>query len=373
MRIQTQIAIALAVLAGAAVLLGGCRAKKAEPPPKKQPAPVKKESVKPVVIHEAPGTVQPSGVQDDLLDVFFVGPGSLPKGAVVPTNPPTLGLAVGKANTVLRTTDGGRTWKRVMERREKGSPFDRVVFNTSSSGWIGDRDVLFHTDDGGETWAAAPMTPGIIPYFGPFTVISNAFLQMKPPTCGASIHRTADGSAWTALEANLPQNNYEVVCFFDNSLGWVAGKNGSSAFTTDGGKTWEIRKIPGNRDVCQIQFVTPEAGWCRTTYANEGGVLRTTDGGKSWQAGTAGIPTLAELMDMQLLDEKLGFLLIRPELRVSQVLRTTDGGKTWTRIGTHRLKLTALSFVDANRGWVVGECGCIFHYDLGMPAPTAAP
>src|SRR6266545_3157140 len=57
--------------------------------------------------------VQPSGVGDDLKDVTFVSP--------------TVGWAVGSNNTIIKTTDGGWTWQRQVERREGGPDFREVT------------------------------------------------------------------------------------------------------------------------------------------------------------------------------------------------------------------------------------------------------
>ncbi len=48
--------------------------------------------------------VQKSGVNDDLWGVSFVNR--------------QVGYAVGEANTLLKTTDGGNTWTALMERKE---------------------------------------------------------------------------------------------------------------------------------------------------------------------------------------------------------------------------------------------------------------
>src|SRR4051812_12133909 len=58
--------------------------------------------------------LQPSGVNDDLHAVAFTD---------------TLhGWAVGQNNTVIRTTDGGATWTRIVDRRDRGPEFDEVSF-----------------------------------------------------------------------------------------------------------------------------------------------------------------------------------------------------------------------------------------------------
>ena len=65
--------------------------------------------------------------EDALHDVVFIGPHTLPVGTIAPTGS-LLGLAVGKANTILKTSDGGTTWRRVTARDTKGPDFKQIIF-----------------------------------------------------------------------------------------------------------------------------------------------------------------------------------------------------------------------------------------------------
>ena len=89
--------------------------------------------------------VQPTGVPDDLTAVYFVND--------------NLGFAAGKNNTIIRTTDGGKTWKRLLERREGGPEYDQLIFINEKEGWLRERNALLHTTDGGDTWQAAAKLP----------------------------------------------------------------------------------------------------------------------------------------------------------------------------------------------------------------------
>src|SRR5712691_11962104 len=66
--------------------------------------------------------VQPTGVIDDLTAVYFVND--------------NLGFASGKNNTIIRTTDGGKSWKRLLERREGGPQYDQLIFINEKEGWL---------------------------------------------------------------------------------------------------------------------------------------------------------------------------------------------------------------------------------------------
>jgi len=55
------------------------------------------------------------------------------------------------SGVLLRTTDGGRSWKRVDVTTEERS-FDRVHFVDAQRGWLFGRENLYRSEDGGKVW-----------------------------------------------------------------------------------------------------------------------------------------------------------------------------------------------------------------------------
>jgi photosystem II stability/assembly factor-like uncharacterized protein len=269
---------------------------------------------------------------------------------------------VGTGNTILKTSDGGVTWRRVVEQKKDGADFDCVRFTSPSDGWVVDKSLLLHTRDAGESWQPMPKPAGTFYYFGPCAVSATSYFQIQPPTYGVAVWRTTDGAAWAALKAPLPRNDYECIHFFDDLHGWLAGNYGHFTMTEDGGQTWREANLPDRGHFVQIQFVTPKLGWMRPYLDGIGAMRFTADGGRTWQKRASKEDVKGTVADMQFLDERVGFLLIHVETGKSSVLRTLDGGKTWETLGVHHTDLAALCFVDPNEGWVVGEGGCIFHY-----------
>jgi len=325
-----------------------------------------KETIAEPIRHEAGGQAQVSGCDNELADVFFISRATLPDGAPASaTNDEgRIGFIVGQANTILKTTDGGATWRRILPRQPLGPHFERVLFLSTNAGWAMSQGALLHTGDGGTTWMPAPELPEKFYYFGPAAVTASNYYQMQPPTCSASIWKTRDGSAWQKLPTGLPKNDYEAVFFFNETCGWVAGNYGQCARTVDGGLTWQKQVLEGAAHFSQVQFISPQTGWMRPVMGHEGNIWATRDGGQSWQKQSTGIKTYWNLLDMQFLDAQTGFLLVHVQSKQSQVMRTTDGGASWKLIGTHAADMTALSFISAREGWVVGAGGCVFHYQL---------
>src|SRR5438067_524136 len=67
--------------------------------------------------------VQNSGVKEDLSAVTFIAE--------------KIGVAVGQDLTVLKTVDGGKTWRRVVEPK-KGTHLDRILFSSPKERWAVD-------------------------------------------------------------------------------------------------------------------------------------------------------------------------------------------------------------------------------------------
>lgn len=331
----------------------------------------KKIEAKPKAASAAPvnrpvgGQIRAGDCADDLADIFFISRATLPAGAPAPaTNDDgRIGFIAGKANTLLKTADRGATWRRVLPRQPLGPDFERVLFTSTNAGWALSRDVLLHTEDGGETWKTAKELPEKFYYFGPGAATASAYYQMQPPTCGATVWQTRDGGAsWTALPAHLPRNDYEAVFFFNEQCGWVAGNYGIYGLTADGGRTWQQPKLEGRAHFSQIQFVSPQTGWMRAVMGHEGNLWATRDGGQTWQTQPAGIKTYWNPLDMQFLDARTGFLLVHVQSKESQLLRTADGGASWQIAASYPADLSAFTFVSDKQGWLAGAGGCVMHY-----------
>lgn len=75
---------------------------------------------------------------------------------------PHAGFLLGTRQTLLETTDGGKTWnpRRVAAAQDEGFNyrFNSVSFN-GDEGWIVGRPaILLHTTDGGQNWERVPLS-----------------------------------------------------------------------------------------------------------------------------------------------------------------------------------------------------------------------
>jgi photosystem II stability/assembly factor-like uncharacterized protein len=72
---------------------------------------------------------------------------------------PNEGWVVGRSGRIAKTTDSGRTWRKMYEIKDQFKMHD-VFFTDRSHGWVvGDEGAILYTPDGGESWidVGAPM------------------------------------------------------------------------------------------------------------------------------------------------------------------------------------------------------------------------
>ena len=158
---------------------------------------------------------------------------------------------------ILRTADGGKTWKDVYTCRIKAEvngltrdvscqfatfyfPNARVGYAVSQEFERGAGSVLARTDDGGMTWKAWPILPGENARESALFFSDEMTGVLR--TIGAKLFRTTDGGqTWTGVPAEAPGGKPQFS-FADGQVGWMVRYN-KMAWTTDGGQHWNSRDI----------------------------------------------------------------------------------------------------------------------------------
>jgi len=185
-----------------------------------------------------------------------------------------IGWAIGTANTLIRTRDGGRSWLNFGHGLPK-MPLDLkdVEFVNEKLGWIVGSTrqcveteecmalgVILFTEDGGERWEVV-------------------FRGDAPNT-----------SAATVCQVGV----LEGVSFLGEKLGWAVGRNGIALQTLNGGSSWRICHVGGfaipelSVNLKDVQFVNFQIGWAAGHVVDMNRqetapiIYKTEDGGKTW-------------------------------------------------------------------------------------------
>ena len=130
------------------------------------------------------------------------------------------------------------------------------------------------------------------------------------------------------------------------------------------GDYWDRLDFYINFGLNSVYFLNTNYGWC---VGEQGKILATQDGGDSWSPQSIGRST--SLQAVIFADMQNGWLLenITGYNGVGRIHHTNNGGSSWSQQyqGSAYTYLYGLSFLNENRGWVVGSKGVILYTDDG--------
>lgn len=284
-----------------------------------------------------------------------------------------------------------------------------VQFVDEREGWaVGDEGVVWHTVDGGQSWErqATGLRASLrsVHFLNPYTgwVAGRDELPHGQGSVGILLFTRDGGLKWQRVGTNFFPG-LEHVHFVDNKIGFVVG-DGTGQFstgifrTTDSGRTWQA--VPGPRapgwlagDFQDAQTGALVGPWSRLAVLRNGS-LSAADvdvlGGRAVRAvqvvgkravavGQGGLVYLSRdsagahlgYADLPLSTEVRACLDFHAVHCVgdhtwvvgrpgSAVLYSPDQGRSWQVLPTGQwLPLHGVFFINAQRGWAVGELGSI--------------
>jgi|GEM_PF-1647409 len=228
---------------------------------------------------------------------------------------------------ILRTTDGGETWKTTFRYRNGNASFWRdMFFLDSKMGWLLIESVgTFRTLDGGYSWTKISNVPS------PFSI--------QP---GVTI---------------IPTSLYKLY-FTNPDTGWGLLGEQVIYYTTDGGKNWSRKFVPELSTTNGIVFIDQRNGWL---YDESGKIYRTADGGNSWQIHFRIEEAIPQIIHFW--DQSNGIIVAQAGSGIKTVFyKTTDGGNTWVLQPTEvSAVFLGIHFLNENEIWAVGPVGAVWH------------
>ena len=249
----------------------------------------------------------------------------------------TVAHVAATAGRIWRTTDGGRSWSLRYQATDTTMFLDAIVFVDDRTGFalgdpMGGRFVILVTRDGGETWGEAP----------------------APSRPEAADGEAAFAASGTSLVYASPRN------------GWL-GTGGSVARvfrTIDGGATWSVAPsgIPsrsGSGGVFSVAFADAQHGVVvggdyQSPDSSSDTAALTGDGGVTWQPATRFPRGYRSGVAMRRVNRD-SLIAIAVGTNGSDVSR--DGGRTWSPLdGT---AFNAIQFAPSGTAFAVGGRGRI--------------
>ncbi len=243
------------------------------------------------------------------------------------------GYIAGSHATLLRTVDGGISWKG-LNFPVDGAQIRNLYFTGLNTGYIAYGRSIYRTQDAGETWEAHNL-----PYawsIADRTDFLNDSIGFAFGDRNLIAKTTNSGQDWQLISFNF-DSNYLIssVKFANPQTGYLAGWE--SPFrehpvfrrSDDGGLNWRNIAVPSEiRYINDLEVIGPEEVWIGAGNAFNwtSRMYHSLDGGFSWTAVDIGLSNSSEaILRINFFDEMEGRVL-----NASHIYSTTDGGQTWS-------------------------------------------
>jgi len=263
------------------------------------------------------------------------------------------------SDLILRTADGGVTWRESRLPGATGSKIRDFCFLDATTGFVAGSDGVWKTTDGGATWE--DVSPPTITGTPAIWFISPTEGVIGSGTCDndqASFGRTTDGGqTWEMTDYTGDFDAGVGGIRYHNGTYIGVGGNGQVWTSTDRGETWSLSNdnsggwqediaISGNT----IHAASADGNSC--TVANgTGRIMTSTDAGLTWST-TETAPFL--IWGVTALSESEAWACGDG----AHIYHTTNSGRIWYRqsCGVDDDALVDdIVFTDATHGWAVGS------------------
>lgn len=196
-------------------------------------------------------------------------------------------VAVGERGHVLRSLDGGATWRQI--RVPTRSTLTAVSFADPRHGWaVGHQATMLQTSDGGLNWVR--VDTGLDPRESFLSVLALSPDRVLAGAAYGMLLTSEDGGAsWHHDIVSAEELHLNALVRGPTGLLYIAGERGELLVSTDEGARWEPLTRPYDGSFYGLLALTDRL---LVAYGLRGHVFRSVDGGESWETLDVGTEVL---------------------------------------------------------------------------------
>ncbi|WP_026955878.1 YCF48-related protein [Algoriphagus vanfongensis] len=293
-----------------------------------------------------------SGVSDTIWDVKFITD--------------QLGYVAGSNGLVMKSSDGGDTWEKLATgTTEILKSLDVSPLNQNTVVASGENATIIRSTNAGTSFSKVNLGTNISRGLNHITFLPDLNQAVAIGGNGYMIRSSNGGSSWTQQMAGY-RNDFTVVDFKSDRVGFVAGQKGEFLVSSNYGASFVSRPLPEPIDIAAMDFWNTNYGY---VSAPSGKIYRSSNSGTSWV--DLSINTSERIDGFYLFATSVLYLAGTGGI----ITRSYDSGVTWDLAvesnTTENLK--DVMFFDFNEGIAVGENGTILYSNGGTEWVNISP
>lgn len=213
-------------------------------------------------------------------------------GVVAPAADGNVIWAVGYDGRIIRSDDGGSTW-RIQNTPTTSHLQDIAAWDPQSALVVGDKGTVLITADAGESWSQVDI---VTRQFGDQLlqayVSPNSDKAWITGTFGTVLFSDDRGRNWhkTYRDEDIAWND---ITMDPRGRLWLAGEFGRLSRSADDGRTWQEVDVGTGMSLMAVTFADRDHG---VAVGLSGTIVATSNGGRDWELEDSG--TDAHLFDV---------------------------------------------------------------------------
>jgi len=255
-----------------------------------------------------------------------------------------IGFISGNRGEIIKTIDGGDSWT-LISKLEFNINIVNLFFQDENIGYALTEGYLYKTIDGGSNWN----NENIEYYYSGFHGISfnndgnKSVLVGNGTSCctgystGHIIYTKELENDWVN-KSYLSLRSYPIVAvYMEEDIGFIFGNN-YGAKTIDGGLTWKSL-TPPEPYIYQVEVLNNNI-----FLLGQNSIYKSTDSGETW----AILNTSHNFRELYFINEQTIYAISNG----TGVFKTIDGGLNWINVSTEPAYGLNLNFINENEGYI---------------------